>query len=249
MIGSREKRNENKQIVLIGVLKSKRDRDILFRERWYRIPVAYAPKRQFQYLAFYQPLSFGKEGKKIQYFAKVIDYKTIKQRKELLPREWSHPHAEHHYFQVKIGKIQKLPHTIHNVQAARRITFAFTTLDHLLKSQNILQLYNVPPIEEIVCGALKARGIKAFSQYYISINKKRFCLDFAIPCRDGRIAIECDNKKAHATSIQKRKDKIKDKFLKKGGWKIIRLREVDILNNLDKCIYKIQRAINNYGGQ
>lgn len=33
MIGSREKRNENKQIVLIGVLKSKRDRDILFRER------------------------------------------------------------------------------------------------------------------------------------------------------------------------------------------------------------------------
>jgi len=49
--------------------------------------VAYAPKRQFQYLAFYQPLSFGKEGKKIQYFAKVIDYKTIKQRKELLPRE------------------------------------------------------------------------------------------------------------------------------------------------------------------
>ena len=45
--------------VLVGVLKSKDDLKILLEEKWYRIPIAFLPKRRFTHIAFYQPLEFG----------------------------------------------------------------------------------------------------------------------------------------------------------------------------------------------
>lgn len=234
------------KIVLVGVLKNKSDREILFREKWYRIPVIYAPKRQFNYLAFYQPISFSQEGKQIQYFARVLDYQIIK-RRDLLPSEISHSRAEDYYFRVRLGKIKKLIRPIRNI-IPRRISFGFTTLDHLLESKDILQLYNVPPTEEIIEKILKQVKIKAVSQYYLTINKKRFCLDFAIFCQKGKIAIECDNKKAHAGSTQQKRDKEKDNFLRNHGWKVIRLKENAILSNSENCLLRIQRTIQKLGG-
>jgi len=241
------KKQPKEKVVLVGVLKNKHDLDILLKEKWYRIPVIYAPKqRQFNYLAFYQPISFGKKGKQIQYFARVLSYQTIK-RKDLLPNELSHPRAEDYYFRVRIGKIKKLVKPIRNIRP-RRISFGFTTLDHLLESKDILQLYNVPPTEEIIEKTLKQAKIKAISQYYVSIDKRRFCLDFAIFCQKGKIAIECDNKKAHASSAQQKKDKEKDNFLRRHGWRVIRLKEADTLSNLKSCLLRIQRAIQKLGG-
>lgn len=40
--------------------KNKEDRTILFKKKWYRIPLAYVPKRRFNYIAFYQPVLFGR---------------------------------------------------------------------------------------------------------------------------------------------------------------------------------------------
>lgn len=234
------------KIVLVGVLKNKGDLEILLKEKWYRIPLDYAPKRQFNYLAFYQPVSFGREGKQIQYFARVLDYQTIK-RKNLLPAELNHPRAEDYYFRVRLGKIKKLSQPIRNIRP-RRISFGFTTLNHLLESKDILQLYNVPPLEEIIEKGLKQTGIKAVSQHYLFVNKKRFCLDFAIFCQRGKIAIECDNKKAHSNSVQREKDKIKDNFLRRDGWKVIRLKESAVLSNLKGCLLKIQKAIQKLDG-
>ena len=53
-------------IVLVGVLKNKRDLGILLQKHWYRIPVRYLPKKKFDYIAFYQPLVFGRRGKRIE---------------------------------------------------------------------------------------------------------------------------------------------------------------------------------------
>jgi len=253
----KEKGQTKEKVVLVGVLKNKTDLGILFRERWYRIPVDYAPKRQFtpfrdksltgfNYLAFYQPVSFDRQGKQIEYFARVLGYQTVK-RKDLLPGELGHPRAEDYYFRVRIGKIKKLAQPIRNIRP-RRISFGFTTLSHLLESKDILELYNVPPIEEIVEDALKKTGIKAISQHYLSINKKRFCLDLAIFCQKGKIAIECDGKKAHSSPAQQKKDKIKDNFLRGDGWRVIRLKESAILSNLKSCLLRIQKAIQKLGG-
>jgi len=243
-------RNQTKdkidKIVLVGVVKDKRDLDILLKENWYRIPVAYAPTQRFDYLAFYQPTLFGRQGKRIRYYARVLNYRVIK-RGDLLPDEPNHLRARDYYLQVHVGKIKKLPRPIRNI-IPRRISFGFTTLSCLLKSKNILQLYNVVPTEQIVGDGLSRGGIKAISQYYFLSSKKRYGLDFAVFCKQGSIAIECDNKKAHSGLRQQKKDKMKNNFLRKQGWTVIRLPEQDIVSDLKGCIVRIKKAVRKLGG-
>jgi len=240
------KKQPKNKIVLVGVLKDRRDLNILLTESWYRIPMRHAPKRKFDFLAFYQPTSFGRQGKRIQYYAPVLDYKVIK-RSDLLPQELEHPRTKDYYLQIHVGKIEKLSQPIRNI-IPRRISFGFTTLRHLLKSKDILQLYKVTPTEQMAEDGLKEAGIKAISQYYVSGKRKRYFLDFAVFCQRGKIAIECDNKKAHSILAQKKKDRIKNAFLKRHGWTVIRLREDDIVSDLKGCIKRVKNAIQKLGG-
>lgn len=234
------------KIVLVSVLKNKRDFDILSTERWYRIPAAHAPKHQFDYLAFYQPASFGRQGKRIQYYARVLDYRTVK-RDELLLDEPNHPSAANDYLRIRVGKIRKLSRPVRNI-IPRRISFGFTTLNRLLKSKDILELYNIVPIEQIIEDGLKRASIKATDQYYVLSGKKRFCLDFAVFCKQGAIAVECDNKKAHSGPRQREKDKRKDIFLRRRGWVVIRFLEDEIVSDLKGCLAKIKKAVQKLGG-
>jgi len=242
MIKSAEQAKTSK-IVLVGVLKNKRDLDILLTKHWYRIPVAHLPTRRFKYLAFYQPAIFGPEGKRIKYYARILKKKIVK-RIKLLPQEPAHPRAKDYYCQFTVAQIQELAQPVRNI-IPRRVIFGFTTLNHLLKSKNILQLYGVAPIEQMIENGLKQAGIKTAPQYSTSINKKRFCLDFAIFCQNGKIAIECDNKKAHAGRAQKKKDKIKNAVLKQAGWTVIRLPEKKIISDLAGCLARVKKAIQN----
>ena len=239
-------RNRIDKIVLVSVLRSKRDLNILLTQNWYRIPVAHAPTRQFSYLAFYQPALFSRWGKCIRYYARVLNYQTIR-RNDLLPDESNHPRAHEYYLRVCIGKVKKLPRPIRNI-IPRRISFGFTTLSRLLKSKNILQLYNIVPTEQIAEDGLRRAGIKAVAQHYVLSGKKRYCLDFAVFCRQGSIAIECDNKKAHSSPRQREKDKIKNTFLRRHGWVVIRLPEHDIVSDLKGCVMKIKKAVQKLGG-
>jgi len=238
-------KDKRDKIVLVGVIKDRRDLIILLKENWYRIPLRHAPKRRLDYLAFYQPLPFGYRGKCIRYYARVLNYRVIK-RGDLLPDESGHPRARDYYLQVRVGKIKKLPQPIRNI-IPRRISFGFTTLNHLLKSKDILQLYNVTPTEPIVEDGLKKAGIRSIPQYYVKGEEKRYFLDFAIFCQKGKIAIECDNKKAHSIPSQKKKDKIKNIFLRKYGWNVIRLPEDNIVSDLPGCIKRIKKAVRRLG--
>lgn len=228
------------KIVLVGVLRNKRDLNVLLTKNWYRIPMAHATRRQFDYLAFYQPLLFGRRGKCIRYYARILNRQTTR-RKNLLPDELNHPRANACYLWIRVGKVQKLPRPIKNI-IPRRVSFCFTTLNHLLKSKNILQLYNVAPTEEILGDGLRRVGIKAIAQHYVPIGKKRYCLDFAVFCRRGSIAIECDNKKAHSGSRQREKDEIKNAILRRNGWTVIRLPEEAIISDLKGCIARVEKT-------
>lgn len=239
-------KDKKDEIVLVAVLKNKRDLDILLSESWYRIPATYAPRRQFSYLAFYQPALFGRQGKRIQYYGRVLGYQ-IARRSDLLPSELNHPNAQGDYLRVRLGKIRKLPRPVRNI-IPRRVSFGFTTLNNLFKSKNILQLYNVAPTEQILQDGLMRAGISATAQHYVSAGTKRYCLDFAVFCQKGAVAIECDNRKAHSGQRQREKDKIKDDFLKRHGWTVIRLPECDIISDLPGCITKIKKASRKLGG-
>jgi len=234
------------ELVLVGVLKNKRDLALLLAERWYRIPVAYAPKRKFRYLAFYQPAGHGRHGKCIRYYARVLRRRILKRRR-VLPNEPLHPRASEEYLRFRLGAIKTLARPIKNI-VPRRISFGFTTLKSLLTVKTILQLYNVTPTEQIMAVALKRSGIRATAQYYVVGRGKRYCLDFAVFCKNGPIAIECDNLKAHSGARQRAKDKAKDIFLRRHGWKVIRLTERDIISDLGRCVARLRRLIRSRSG-
>ena len=235
-----------KKTVLVCILKHKRDRRILLQERWYRIPVAYLPRRKFTHLAFYQPIEFGRFGKRIQYYARVLKGGIVK-RIDLLPKEKNHPRAYEDYVRIEVAWVKKLAHPIKNI-IPRRVSFGFTSLRSLLKAGDILELYGIPPTEQIIERGLQRLGIKTEKEFTISKDGKRYRLDLAVFCRKGRIAIECDNLKAHS-GAQVGKDKIKDAFLRRHGWHVIRLKEPDITERLDYCLGLVAKVVERLGGQ
>ncbi|MFH0890430.1 MAG: DUF559 domain-containing protein [Candidatus Liptonbacteria bacterium] len=233
--------------VLVCVLKNKRDLDLLLWENWYRIPLLNLPKRGFEYLAFYQPAAFGSQGKRINYYAKAGKVEKLT-RIKLLPRERNHPGASDDYARIRISRIRKLKKPIKN-NSPRRVVFGFTNLGRLLRARNILQLYGVAETEALIGRELRSVGIRAKAQYRISFGKKRYVLDFAVFCRNGRIAIECDNWKAHRGKLQARKDETKNQSLENGGWTVVRLKEKEIVENAQKCMVHIGRIMDRLGGQ
>ena len=236
------KQRSNKS-VLVGVLKNRRDQRILLKRCWYRIPAGFLPKRKFRYVAFYQPAVFGRGGKRIEYYAKVLRRRVVK-RIELLPKEPGHPQANDDYLKIEFKEVRKLPRPVKNI-VPRRVSFGFTTLKKLFSARDILELYGVPPTERIVGERLRRLGWKAVPEFPVTASGKRFRLDFAITESGKRIAVECDNERAHAGKTQKRKDKAKNFRLRRAGWRVIRLKEKDIVENLDACMRRIQKAIKN----
>ncbi|OHA21809.1 MAG: hypothetical protein A2849_02660 [Candidatus Taylorbacteria bacterium RIFCSPHIGHO2_01_FULL_51_15] len=244
--------------VLVGVLKSRADLTILLKEKWYRIPLRFLPKRLFTHIAFYQPLSLGRKGKRIEYYARVAK-REIKKRIELLPRESLHLRAYHDYLKCSFRKVEKLERPIRNT-IPRRVSFGFTDLKTLRSAKDILELYHVAPTEQIIEQELQRRNISVTSQYRLSLNssfpkgggesssRRIFRLDLAVFCKNGNLAIECDNRKAHASKRQKLWDTQKDTALKRSGWRVIRLTERDILEDLDTCISRIRTHIRSFGG-
>ncbi len=250
--------------VLVGVLKSRNDLRILLEEKWYRIPRAFLPKREFTHIAFYQPIGFGKSGKRIVYYGRVSK-REVKKRIELFPHELSHARAYDDYLKCTFRTIEKLKQPIRNV-VPRRVSFGFTDLKTLRSAKDILELYHVAPTEQIIENVLKNLGIPVTSQYRVSVKppvakgvpkssgagvvhlkNKSYRLDLAIFCTKGNIAIECDNRKAHSGKIQKLKDTQKDTALKALGWRVIRLTEEDILTDTPSCISRIRKQITALG--
>ncbi len=240
------KKEAREKTVLVGVLKSRRDLEILLKEHWYRIPKKHLPKGKFKYLAFYQPALFGRSGKRIIYYARVLSSRTAR-REDLLPNESGHPRAKDDYVRIRVGKLNKLARPIKNA-SPRRVSFGFTTLLCLLRAQNILQLYDVAETEEMVKNKLRGAGVKAIPQYWVNDAKKRYRLDFAIFCKQGKIAIECDNLKAHSGTRQRQRDNEKDEFLKEGSWDVLRFKEDDIVSRADMCLKKVIRLVKRRGG-
>ena len=106
---------------------------------WYRIPLRTAPKVvAVDYLAFYQPSSFGDRGGRIEYAAPVRGHE-LTTRRELLKDEPDHPHADEEYFKIQIGGLEKLSNAI-LAGKWKRLTFLYSTGEYLLKARTLNDL-------------------------------------------------------------------------------------------------------------
>ncbi|RME86770.1 MAG: hypothetical protein D6770_11115 [Anaerolineae bacterium] len=126
-------------LVLVCILPRPRDLEIARILGWYRIPLRTAPKViAVDYLAFYQPSSFGERGGRIEYVAPVLGHE-LTTRAELLRDEMDHPRAHEEYYKIQIGALERLPRPI-LAGRWKRLTFLYTTGEYLLAAKTLHDL-------------------------------------------------------------------------------------------------------------
>jgi hypothetical protein len=126
-------------LILVAFLPTPRDLEIARLLGWYRIPLRTAPKVvAVDYLAFYQPASFGERGGRIEFVSEVRGHE-LATRSELLRDEADHPRAREEYYKIQIGAMEKLREPI-TADKWKRITFLYTTGEYLLNAKSVNDL-------------------------------------------------------------------------------------------------------------
>ncbi len=144
-------------LILVCLLPAPRDLEIARLLGWYRIPLRTAPKVvAVDYLAFYQPSSFGERGGRIEFVAPLLGHE-LTTRGELLREEPDHPHAREEYFKLQLGGLEKLPHPI-AADKWKRLTFLYTTGEYLLNAHNLNDLVVKPDERDVLWRSLRERA-------------------------------------------------------------------------------------------
>jgi len=232
---------------LIAVLKAPRDLGIAAREHWYRIPLKKAPKNYFTHIAFYQPDCFKAEGKRITCYAEVAGC-AILRRLDIFPDEPGNPAAGQLYLKYSLGPLLRLPRAVLNTSGTR-VCFGYAPLSRLRRAAELLGVFDVVPVENLMCAALKAAGL-AFRREYVVLRggRVKYRLDFALFSKKGKLDIECDGCSFHSPPAQRAKDAARDNWLKRRGWTTLRFGEHEVLNGAKVCVKEIKTAIKLSGG-
>ena len=150
-------------LILVAVMNNPRDLEIARLLGWYRIPLRSAPKVvAVDFLAFYQTAAFGEERWRIQYIAPVKGHE-LTTRIELIRDEPDHPHAAQEYYKIQLGPLLRLDKAI-TAEGWRRITFFYTTGEHLLDAVTLRDLVVQSDERQLLWQALRER--LAQSQQY-----------------------------------------------------------------------------------
>ena len=239
------------QRVLVAVINDPRDLEIARHEGWYRIPLKRAPRRVgADYLAFYQTKAFGSERWAVNYYAPTRRYRLVT-RAELLPKEAEHPRAAEPYYKVEIGPLQRLPCPIPS-KRLRRITFIPTTLERLLRAEEINDLWDRGSREDRLWEAFKREGIEAERQYEAEEgtvrhrNGEPFVVDFAIFCQEGQVAVICEGESIGLKVIRERQ--VSDYDLAALGWTVLRFDGEQLSRDVPGCLAAVREAVSRCGG-
>ena len=107
-------------------------------------------------------------------------------RRDLLPDESDHPRADHAYYAMQLGPLERLEPPIISLRW-RRITFIETTWDRFQMAQEINELYASGADGLFV--TLKDMGLAPEREFPLREADAEYIVDLAIPCRDGTVAI------------------------------------------------------------
>jgi very-short-patch-repair endonuclease len=230
--------------VLVAVMNSPRDFEIVVNQRWYRIPFARAPRRLgADFLAFYQTKAFAEEGWAINYYSAIRRYRLVP-RRVLLPAEPDHPAADTLYYKIEVGPLLRLPHPIPSARL-RRITFIPT----LLKADEINDLWRGGPEEERLWLAFKEHGLNAERHYPLREQEPEYCLDFALFCKKGRMAILVENTgEIENVRVVRESPLVEEYEVAALGWTLLRLDSEEVRRALPSCFERILNAVQHRGG-
>lgn len=155
-----------KDMVLVAYMPSPADMEIARVLGWYRIPLRTAPKVvAVDWLAFYQPSSFGKEHKWQVAWAAPVRGHELAARVDLFKDQPDHPHALEEYFKIQLGPLVALPHPV-VADNWKRLTFLYTTGERLLEAETLTDLTVHDEERTVLWKALRERALEK-QQYHL----------------------------------------------------------------------------------
>ena len=239
---------ENKEL-LVALLPKTSALEILKNEGWYHIPVENAPKRwPPKVMAFYQGKVFGDEKYQIRYFGEVDNIEAVP-RRDLFPTDLENQHkADKLYYRVDIKDLQIRYNPIVSYRP-RRLVFIPTTLAKFEHAEQINDLFDGSPLEDRLWSALKYISVLAERQWKIVVQKKNYYLDFAVFCREGKLAIETDGYTTHHDSMnQIDYDTWRQNEIELDGWRFLHYTTSQVKDDWTPYLAQIQKAIDQLGG-
>lgn len=226
----------HRRTVLVAVLNNADDLRRAASEGWYRIPQRSAPPRVgADYLAFYQTNAFaGKpEAQTVTYYAATRRYR-LATRRELLPEQADHPRANDYYFRVELGPLLRLESPVPSA-TLRRVTFIATTLDRLLRAEDVRDLFLPEDPFQRLWQALRANRLRPLKNRIVDARP----MDITLRARGGYLGIVCrDEEPMTAQEAPPRRER----------WDVLRLSPVQIERDLDGCLRRIGAALIHLGG-
>lgn len=247
-------KSSDKRTALVALLPSVKDYLIAVNQGWYRIPVStrIVPKNvrenRIEYIAFYLPKCFGKKAFSIQQYA-AVKRTTIVKRGELFPECPDDLRRDKEYFKIEFGDLKELPNPIVSYRR-RRILFIPTTADKLFNAKEINQVFSESSLEERMWKEMCVQNIPAERQYFESIKKHFYILDFAVFCKHGKIDVEVDGNFYHDKPSAVHYDKSRDIALQGNGWNVMRFHQEQFANNriLKDSLKMLGKTILRFGG-
>lgn len=243
-------KNESSQRgeMLLAVFKYKYSLTILQEEGWYHIPVDHAPKSwPPKWMCFYQGKAFEKEAYRVEYYGELESYETVPYR-ELFPNRIESEKSNWLYYRVRLKELKQLPQTIPSFRP-RRLSFVPTTWAKFESAEQINDLFDEGPLEDLMWKELKGLDVKAERQWALSVEKRNYYLDFAVFCNNGFIDIETDGDTWHAQRERIDRDNQRNNRLTAIGWRTLRFNGKQVRKQMaEYCLGEIERTVNTLGG-
>lgn len=175
--------------VLVAVMSRPKDLEIARDQGWYRVPEERALRgASFEYIAFYFTASFGDQAWTIHYYARRLGHELVT-RRELLPDEPDHPHADQRYLKLQLGPLQERQPPIVS-QRWRRIAFIHTTWDRFQAAHEINDLFvEGGEFVDRLYHALRDAGLTPERCYPMREAGVEYVAEVAVPCREGALAL------------------------------------------------------------
>jgi len=238
--------------VLVAILPTLQDFEIVRTRLWYRIPVE-EKKRLIQdrwppkWLAFYQTNVFKGDAYTVSYFGRVTDIREVT-RLELFPDDPADERSSKRYYKIGLLSLERRPEPIRS-RRMRRIVFIPTTWAKFVSATEVNDLFDESPLEDALWGQFKSLGIAAERQERVEVVDRTYFLDFAVYCDSGKLDVEADGDTWHANSEKAAVDNLRDNDLHSSGWTLLRFGSRQIREELAQyCVPKIVKTINHMGG-
>jgi len=243
------KKTETKEL-LVALLPKKTALKRLKNEGWYHIPVENAPKRWApELIAFFQGKVFGdEEAYKVRYYGEIEQIDIVPRKELFRTAKRNQFKAERLYYRIQLKELKMRYRPIISYRP-RRIVFLPTTLEKFENAEQINDLFDGSPLEDLLWKGLKAISVLAERQWKIVVQKKNYFLDFAIFCKNGKLAVETDGYTYHYDDRnQIDYDTWRRNEIELDDWRFLHYTSKQVKDNWLPYLGQIEQKISQLGG-